>query len=353
MQVHEHEIFNPLRYWSEQPHLQLAIDARDAELDREDSLSDRYAFQLGREMGILRLTPPHDQEGKPEWPHLEMESGYLHGLKQPPRRSDLYLRKLLNLKINAFARKIPVSSALSVDYLRSITVTVCPVSGDNLTQGELAESDWSIDRLDNTLGYVPGNLCMVSTRVNKLKGNLDLESLHDQVKANFYSLGLDGLVLDLPCGLKGLEGMRLAALMAGPQGNARSETIRYAPLAMAPGAWATVEAFVAAIHVDCAKSRAENRTYQIRKEFFKRLGSHVWRTSNRLVETVRTELNCHTHPADIWLDGDMLEPLMELIDQFNADPPNILGSTLESAKQNWLMETKSLVSYTKQGSIAV
>jgi hypothetical protein len=49
----------------------------------------------------------------------------------------------------------------------------------------------------------------------------------------------------------------------------------------------------------------------------------------------------------------MLEPLMELIDQFNADPPNILGSTLESAKQNWLMETKSLVSYTKQGSIAV
>ena len=200
MKLNEHEIFNPLRYWSSQPHLQVAIDPTDAELDREDSLYDRYAFQLGSEMGILRLTPPRDQEGQPSWPHPEMASGYAHGIQRPPQRSEIYLRKLLNLKVNAFARKIPVSSALTVDYLRSITVPVCPVSGTNLTQGALADSDWSVDRLDNNLGYVPGNLCMVSTRVNTLKSNLDLVTLHSQAVANVYTLGLDGLVLNLPCG---------------------------------------------------------------------------------------------------------------------------------------------------------
>lgn len=353
MDADEHEIFNPLRYWSDQPHLQVAIDATDAELDREDSLSDRYVFELGREMGVLRLTPPHDQEGQHSWPHPEMASGYRHGMNQPSQRSDIYLRKLLNLKVNAYARKIPVSSALTVDYLRSITVPVCPVSGVNLTQGSLTDSDWSIDRLDNNLGYVPGNLCMVSTRVNALKGDLDLETLHSQVKTNFDNLGLDGLVLNLPCGLRGLEGLRMASLMAGPQGNAAGKTNRYAPLAMAPGAWTTVETFVAAIHVECAKSRTESRAYRTRKEFFKRLGKQAWRISNLLVDSVRTELNRHTHPADIWLDGDIFVPMVELIDLYNANPPDIPGLTRESVEKNRLRETESLVSYARYGSIAV
>lgn len=353
MKENKHEIFNPLRYWSNQPHLQVAIDPTDAELDRENSMSDRYAFQLGRDMGMLRLTPPHNQEGQPCWPHAEMATGYAHGTQRLPQRSDVYLRKLLNLRVNAFARKIPVSSALTVDYLRSITVPVCPVSGVNLTQGALSESDWSIDRLDNNLGYVPGNLCMVSTRVNTLKSNLDLETLHSQVVASIYTLGLDGLVMDLPCGLKGLEGMRMAALMAGPQGNARGNTNRYPPLAMAPGAWSTVETFMATIHVECAKSRTENRAHQTRKEFFKRLGSQAWRISNRLVETVRAELNSQTHPADIWLDGDNFVHLVELIDLFTANPPEMPGLTRESVEQSRLRETESLMSYARYGSFAV
>jgi hypothetical protein len=353
MKADAHEIFNPLRYWSDRHHLQVCIDATDAELDREDSLSDRYAFQLGREMGIMRLTPPHDQEGQPSWPHPEMAAGYAHGMQQQSRRSEIYLRKLLNLKVNAFARKIPVSSALSVEYLRSITVPVCPVSGVHLTQGTMTESDWSIDRLDNDLGYVPGNLCMVSTRVNTLKRDLDLATLHSQVLANFYSLGLDGLVLNLPCGLRGLEGMRMASLMAGPQGNARGQTNRYAPLAMAPGAWTTVEAFVATLHVECAKSRLENKSYQIRMKMFKRLGNHAWRMSNRLVELVRTELGRNTHPADIWLDGDIFAHVAELIDHCNANPPEIPGMTPKSVKQNQRTETESLRSYGRTTPISV
>jgi len=353
MKVSKHEIFNPLRYWSDRPHLKVAIDKIDAELDREDSLSDRNGFQLGCEMGAMRLTPPQDQEGQPNWSHPELATGYAHGMNRPAKRSEAYLRKLLNLKVNAFARRIPVSSALTVDYLRSITVPVCPVSGVNLTHGTLTDSDWSVDRLDNDLGYVPGNLCMVSTRVNTLKSNLGLKTLHSQVVANIRSLGLDGLVLNLPCGLKGLEGMRLGALMAGPHGNTSGRTNRYPPLAMAPGAWSTVETLVATIHVECAKSRIETRSYQTRKQFFKHLGAKAWHSSNRLVESVRCELDRHTHASDIWLDCDFFEPLVELIDLFTNNPPSIPGMTFEGAEQSRQRETEALISYARYGSISV
>jgi hypothetical protein len=173
------------------------------------------------------------------------------------------------------------------------------------------------------------------------------------VLANFYNLGLDGLVLSLPCGLRGLEGLRMASLMAGPQGNARGQTNRYAPLAMAPGAWTTVETFVATLHVECAKSRLENKSYQIRMKMFKRLGNHAWRISNRLVESVRTELGRNTHPADIWLDGDIFAQVTELIDLVNANPPDVPGMTPTSVKQNQRMETESLLSYGRYTSTSV
>lgn len=155
-------LLNPLRFWNDAPDFMAAFDKQDASLDRDDSLSDRYAFQLGEDMGVLRMSPADD------WPSVEMERGFIHGQSRRARASNVYTRKLLTLKCNAFERQIPVSSVLTTDYLKQITVTVCPLSGVNLTQGALAETDWSIDRLDNTLGYVPGNVCIVSTRVNQL-----------------------------------------------------------------------------------------------------------------------------------------------------------------------------------------
>lgn len=165
MQV-EH-IFNELRFWTDRPSFIAELDRRDAELDREDSLSDRYAFHLGEDIGICRLAPPD------EWPSDQMERGYVEGLNRPAKHADAYLRKLLTLRRNAFARGIPVSSALTTEFLRRITVTVCPVSGQPLTQGTMTDTDWSLDRLENSLGYVPGNVCFVSTRVNRLKGTDD------------------------------------------------------------------------------------------------------------------------------------------------------------------------------------
>ncbi|CAN7374033.1 hypothetical protein [Variovorax sp. LjRoot178] len=313
--------FNPLRYWSDRPDFMAHFDAVDAQLDREDSLSERNAFLLGCDLGQRRLDPAKDSEGRVSWPHPEMERGYAHGLGLQAQRADAYLRKLLGLKVRAFARGIPVSSALTVSFLRSITVAVCPVSGATLTQGTLTGTDWSIDRLDNSLGYVPGNVAMMSARVNLLKGEAEFEALAADALSTVTRLGPDGFAAELQSGLKVLEAFRLAALMAAPSGFTRGVLARYSPFAMAPGAWATLDSVVAGIHVECARGPGRGSAEARRTALFKRLGANGWRLSNCLVVAIRTSLALGTHPADIWFEGDTLELLSDLMDSFMSDPP--------------------------------
>ena len=75
--------------------------------------------------------------------------------------------------------------------------------------------------------------------------------------------------------------------------------------------------------------------------------------SNRLVESVRCELDRHTHASDIWIDSDFFEPLVELIDLFTNNPPSIPGVTFEAAEQSRQRETESLISYSRYGSFSV
>ena len=316
------QLFNQLRFWSDSPGVLASFDPTDAMLDREDSLSERQAFALGVEMGTHRLDGRTGEGGQARWPCSAMEQGYSHGLKQAARRSDVYLRKLLNLKVNAYARGIPVSSALSVEFLRSITVTTCPVSGVSLTQGTHANTDWSLDRLNNRLGYMPGNVCFLSARVNTLKGEGCFETVADEAQTILLREGPRGFASTMPNGLRVLEGLRLAALMAAPAALGQGQLGHYTPFAMAPLAWSTLDAVVAGIHIACARTRLEGRAYANRKNHFKRLGNQTWRASNRLVETIRSALGLGAHPADIWFDADALEDLRTVTAAFLANPPD-------------------------------
>ena len=307
-------LFNELRFWDDCPPLMAELDAQDAILDREESLSERYAFQLGEDMGVLRFAL--DQEELDP----QMRLGYQHGMKLPAKVSDVYLRKLLNLRRSAYDRGIPVSSALSREYLKSITVTVCPVSGVNLTQGTLTDTDWSVDRLDNQTGYVPGNLCIMSTRVNKLKDKAEHIDLADAALKCFLRDGPEALTQPLDNGLTVVEALRLASLTAAPYCFARGLGARYMPFAMAPTAWATIDAAVAGIHIGCARSRVEGQAYAKRVHLFKHLGNECWRKSNRLVQALRSALTRGEHPADMWFDGGNTVLLRELTDALMEGP---------------------------------
>jgi hypothetical protein len=320
------DIHHPLRYWTDFPVSLPEILLKESALDREDSLSDRYAFQIGEDLGIHRLS----QGG--EWTSDSMERGYMNGLETQARFADVYLRKLLQLRRNAFSRSIPVSSEITVDYLRSITVTVCPISGVELTQGTQTESDWSVDRLANSLGYVPGNVCIIATRVNHLKGSDSFLPLLDEAFNILLSEGESGLASNVGNGLMVIEAIRLGALMAAPSGYAKGKIGDFPPFAMAPSTWCSIKGFITGMHMGSARSVIEGKAHRMRAKFFKSMGKDIWSVSNRFVSMLRQKLQQGVHPCDVFFDVRILNLLNEMSSALLANPPAAPGMSDDECK---------------------
>ena len=58
----------------------------------------------------------------------------------------------------------------------------CPVTGNKLTVGGPYDSAMSLDRVDNTKGYVPGNVVAISRKANKQKNDLSIADIEAILK---------------------------------------------------------------------------------------------------------------------------------------------------------------------------
>src|SRR3990172_212382 len=86
------------------------------------------------------------------------------------------------------ARRKGLEFNLTPTDIPSPLPTHCPVFGIKLKSVGDCTSDpatMSLDRIDNSLGYVRGNVVIVSWRANWLKGNASVEELKKLAK--FYS----------------------------------------------------------------------------------------------------------------------------------------------------------------------
>ena len=93
-------------------------------------------------------------------------------------------------KARARAGRFGVSFNLTVDYVRSILPTHCPILGVPLRfhVGEGSgprEDSPSLDCVVRERGYVPGNVVVVSSRANRIKSDASLEEL--RALTSFYS----------------------------------------------------------------------------------------------------------------------------------------------------------------------
>ncbi len=122
------------------------------------------AFDLGWDHGLYSIVPPANL------PSAVREGYDAAAARCAAAKADDYVRKWLLLRTNAMARGIAFDPGVTPEYLRSIDVGMCSVSGVELTRATGSLSDWSIDRVLNDRGYVRYNLMVVSTRVNKAKG---------------------------------------------------------------------------------------------------------------------------------------------------------------------------------------
>jgi len=126
---------------------------------------DRIGFHIGQDFAHYGRVLAADV-------HESIIAGYQEGLKEKGKwKSDRYINKWLQLRLNAYARGKLFSDQITPDYIRSLDAETCPITGVQLTHATGKESDWSIDRIANDFDYIPSNLIVMSTRANKAKGD--------------------------------------------------------------------------------------------------------------------------------------------------------------------------------------
>lgn len=178
------------------------------------------AREVGRKLGhdLFRFRV-HVQEKDLEASVCE---GYVQarGRGTSSRPADRYVRKWLQLRLNAHRRNRIVDDGVTPALLKSIDVPQCPVTKVALTHGSLLPTDWSVDRLNNDGAYVPNNLAVISTAANVAKGDLSYEQVYARSEQEHSTHGLSPV-----------EWLRLATLMLGPCFASRPHLVPLIPLA--------------------------------------------------------------------------------------------------------------------------
>lgn len=76
---------------------------------------------------------------------------------------------------------------ITIDVSDIVIPDVCPILGITIitgsNNGKQKDSSPSLDRIDNTKGYIKGNVWVISWRANKIKSNSSLEELEKMVIA--------------------------------------------------------------------------------------------------------------------------------------------------------------------------
>ena len=160
-------------------------------------MNDRIGFQIGEDFARYGRNIPADAAAA-------IVAGYQAGSKQKDRwKTSRYINKWLQLRLNAYTRDKLFSDEITPDFIRSIDVEHCPITGVRLTHASGKETDWSIDRVSNDFDYIPTNLIVMSVRANKAKGDKSADRIIQ------ISESLDGQLEGLDAG----EWQRMAELV--------------------------------------------------------------------------------------------------------------------------------------------
>jgi hypothetical protein len=186
------------------------------------TLTNEDVIEIGRALGweyALNGINPGDN-GLPSVTEGYVAGKAKYGIK--PRSNDRFVRKFLQMRLNALRRRKLVDSSVDVDFLKKIDHKTCPVTLLKLTYGQMKDTDWSIDRVNNSGGYSIGNLMVLSTRANKAKGDKSFEDV--------FALYKHGKEID---GLSPREWLRMSSLMFSSYHAENPDLIKYLPLPLA------------------------------------------------------------------------------------------------------------------------
>lgn len=219
--------------------------------------------------------------------------------KGPVARQDYFVRKCLGLRLNAIKRGMMVDSSVTADHLRYITDGTCPVTLESLefeTRGQ-SKLNPSVDRLVNEVSYRAGNICVLSQRANRAKGEKSFEEV-----ASIATRG------EPAGGLEAIEWMRLCSLMYGAWDKAYDRGDPYLlPLAAipGPGMFMSTSQVVQLILTRLAQGLLPTeRAHAMWRDLTAAAGVQVHRY-DEMMALLKTTISEEEHPGNAWLHGDV------------------------------------------------
>jgi hypothetical protein len=130
---------------------------------------DHYRYDLP--LDISRFQDNHREQIRYGYEAAKMQ-------KVSQKKPDLYERKLITLRDRALVKGLEVSiSTQDLVVKLEESKGSCPITLLPFTFAENKATDWSVDRIDNTCGYCPDNIVIVSVIANQAKSDLDLAGM--------------------------------------------------------------------------------------------------------------------------------------------------------------------------------
>lgn len=106
---------------------------------------------------------------------------YLKSKAKQYRRNNPEKRLFQRAKSRAKQRGI----LFSIDLSDIVIPTYCPILGIELklgTNGKVEDASPSLDRINSSLGYIKGNVAVISNRANVIKSNGTIETFQNIVE---------------------------------------------------------------------------------------------------------------------------------------------------------------------------
>ena len=229
--------------------------------------------------------------------------GYLEAQGQgiSRQRPDRFVRKWLQLRLHALERQRVVNDDVTPDLLRRLDVSHCPITRAELTHGELLDTDWSVDRLNNDGAYASNNLAVMSTRANRSKGARSFQEV--------YALSQKDHPSDA---LTPVEWLRAASIMLGPCDVDNPGAAPVIPLAAPMPSYSLRQAVQQVQFVFTLRARKQSGKNAVIKMFTP--AARTERSAARLqmaAEAMHQGLKDTVEPYDVWLNPSVLQSFGE------------------------------------------
>ena len=277
-----------------------SFDTFFGEVAGEDANVLKMAFSLGWDYAAHGISLPDDAD-----PHTRDGFDTARSRRIRAQSADRYVRKWLQLRSNALRRGRIVSEKVTPDFLRSIDVAVCPVTGITLTHGTGEDSDWSVDRLNNKGAYVPGNLAVISTRVNLIKGAMSLTEV------------VQAYASDNPQ-LTAMEWLRLATLMAGPTEAVEDGVHEAIPLVCLPAAY-TPMTFAQDLQLYISLHASHPKRFPLKPLRRQCNGAPQDKQLLKLASTFEKLRFKYKNPLEAWAEPKLFDLVQSFLNESNLD----------------------------------